>query len=83
VASAATAATTAAGELALGFYADSGFGDNLTPGTGFTQRVNVSPNGNIELLIEDSVVAAAATPAAAAGTGSKTVWLMATVVFKP
>src|SRR5262249_23821942 len=36
VSSGATAATTAASELAMGFYVDSGFGDALTPGSGFT-----------------------------------------------
>ena len=71
-----------AGELAVGFYADSGFGDNLTAGSGFTQRVNVSPTGDIELLAEDQVPAAGATPAATFGTGRSTAWLAATVVFK-
>jgi hypothetical protein len=42
VSSGATPPTTAPSELALGFYADSGFGDTLTPAAGFTQRVNVS-----------------------------------------
>ncbi len=41
--SGATAATTAANELALGFDLDSGFGDALTAGAGSTQRGNVSP----------------------------------------
>ena len=36
----------------------------------------------MELLAEDQVVAAGATPAARVGTGAKTVWEMATVVFK-
>lgn len=82
VKSAATPATTGANELALGFYADSGFGDTLTPGTGFTQRGNVSPQGDMEFLAEDATVGLGATPAAAVGTGTQTVWLMATVVFK-
>jgi hypothetical protein len=84
VSSSATPATTGANELALGFYADSGFGDNLTAGSGWTSRVNVSNTGDLELLVEDQTVGAGAAPAATAGTGSggKTVWLMATVVLK-
>jgi hypothetical protein len=82
VASGATPPTSAAGELAVGMYADSGFGDTLTAGAGWTQRSNVSKNGTIELLSEDQVLGAAgATPSATVGTGKQTVWLMATVVF--
>ena len=36
----------------------------------------------MELLAEDQVVGAGATPAASAGTGANTIWEMATVVFK-
>ena len=82
VSAGATGAVAGAGELAVGFYADSGFGDNLTAGSGFTQRANVSPTGDIELLAEDQVPSAGATPAATFGTGPSTVWLAATVVFK-
>ena len=82
VSSGPTPPTTAAGELAVGFYVDSGFGDTLTGGAGFTVRSNVSPAGDMELLVEDQVLGAGATPAAAAGTGANTVWLMATVVFQ-
>lgn len=82
VASGATPATTAGNELAIGMYVDSGFGDTLSPGSGWTQRANVSNVSDIELLTEDQVLAAAgATPNATAGTGASTVWLMATVVF--
>jgi hypothetical protein len=82
VASGATAATTASGELALGLYADSGFGDTLTAGAGFSSRVNVSNTPDMELLAEDQVVGAGATPNATVGTGKQTTWLMATVVLK-
>ncbi len=82
VSSGATPASTAAGELAMGFYADSGFGDTLTAGTGFTSRSNVSKTSDIELLVEDQSAALGATPNASAGTGAKTTWLMSTVVFK-
>jgi hypothetical protein len=82
VTSGATAAVSAAGELALGFYADSGFGNTLTPASGWTARVNVAPTSDMELLIEDQSVGQGAAPAAAAGTGANTIWLMATLVFK-
>ena len=77
-----TAPTTEPNELAVGFYADSGFGDTLAAGSGFTQRANVSPTGNIEMLAEDQTVPLGATPAASAQTGANTIWLMATVVFE-
>jgi hypothetical protein len=80
--SGATPATTAGGELALGFYVDSGFGDSLTAGSGFTSRANVSNTSDMELFAEDQLAAQGATPNAAVGTGANTVWLMSTVVFK-
>ena len=83
VSSGATPATTAAGELALGLYVDSGFGDTLTAGSGFTSRVNVGKVGDMELLAEDQVTGSAgATPNASVGTGANTIWLASTVVFK-
>ena len=39
ISSGATAAAGHTNELALGFYADSGFSDTLTAGTGWTQRI--------------------------------------------
>jgi len=82
VSSGATPATTAGNELALGFYADSGFGDTLTPGTGYTSRVNVAPTPDMELLIEDQGAGQGATPAATVRTGAQTPWLMAALVLK-
>jgi hypothetical protein len=82
VSSGATSPTSTANELALGFYADSGFGDTLTAGTDFTVRTNVSKTSDMELLAEDQLPAQGATPNAGAGTGANTVWLMPTVVFK-
>ena len=82
VRSGATPATSAANELAVGFYTDSGFGDTLTPGSGFTSRTNVSPTGDIEFLAEDAVVAQATQPNAGVNTGGGTTWLMSTVVLK-
>ncbi len=83
VSSGPTPATGAGGELALGLYADSGFGDTLAPGTGYTARVNVSPTSDMEFLAEDQVLSSAgATPSASVKTGASTVWLMATIVFK-
>ena len=81
VSSGATPATTGSNELAIGFYADSGFSDTLTPGAGYTSRVNVAPTPDMEMLVEDQAVGQGATPAATVGTGANTPWLMATLVF--
>ncbi len=78
--SGATAATTARG-LALGFYADSGFGTSPTPPAGFTARASISGASDMDLLAEDQSVAAGATPNAGAATSANTIWLMSTVVF--
>lgn len=82
VSSGATPATSTSNELALGFYVDSGFGDTLSTGSGFTSRTNVSATSDMEFLAEDQLPAAGATPNASAGTGASTVWLMSTIVFK-
>jgi galactose oxidase-like protein/fibronectin type III domain protein len=83
VSSGATPATTAGNELALGFYTDSGFGDTLTAGSGYTSRINVSNAPDVELLAEDQVLpGTSVAPSASAGTGANTVWLMATIVLK-
>jgi len=81
VSSGPTAAVATDGELAIGFYADSGFGAALGADPAYTARVNLSPNGNFDLLIEDRPTGAGSTPAATVSTGSGTVWLMATIVF--
>ncbi len=81
VASPATAPASANNELAVGFYADSGFGDTLAGGSGYTVRANVSPTSDIEMLAEDQPVSQGATPAASVKTGANTIWLMATVIF--
>jgi hypothetical protein len=83
VSSGATPATTGGNELAIGFYADSGFGDTLTAAAGYTSRVNLSPTSDMELLAEDQGTGQGATPAATTGTGPSTYWLMATLVLKP
>jgi hypothetical protein len=77
-----TAATTADGELAVGFYTDSGFGRTLTAGAGFSQRVNVSPAGDMEFLVEDQPVALGGRPNATIGTAANTPWIVTTIVFK-
>ena len=82
MASGATPATTGANELALGLYADSGFGDALSSPTGWSPRVNISKVGDMELLAEDQVVPVGATPNASVTTGANTYWLMSTVVLK-
>ncbi len=82
VGSGATAAVTGDGELAVGFYADSGFGHALSGGSGWTVRGNLSPNAYMDLLVEDQPVGTGATPTATVGTGPNTAWLVATVVFR-
>ncbi len=82
VSSGATAPATAGSELAVGFYADSGFGTTPTAGSGWTMRTRIAGVSDMDLLAEDSVVAAAATPNATASTGANTMWLMSVVVFK-
>jgi hypothetical protein len=82
VSSGATPVATGGGELAIGFYADSAFGDTLTPGSGYAARVNMAPASNMELMIEDQAVGAGATPAASARSSASTIWLMATLVLK-
>ena len=54
----ATAPTTAPGELIVGFYADSGFDDNLMARMGFNGRVNVSPDEEMEFVAEDALTGA-------------------------
>jgi Fibronectin type III domain/Domain of unknown function (DUF1929) len=82
VASGPTPATTSGGELAVGFYADSGFGDTLAAGSGYTSRVNLAPTSDMELLAEDQLAGQGATPSATTTTGARTIWLMATLVLK-
>lgn len=77
-----TAAATGNNELAAGLYLDSGFGDTLTTGTGYTARVNVGPAGDMEFVMEDRLLAVGASANAGVGTGKATRWLMSTVVFK-
>ncbi|MDQ6821844.1 MAG: DUF4082 domain-containing protein, partial [Actinomycetota bacterium] len=84
VASGQTAPTTTGGELAIGFYADSGFGDLLRAGRGYTERAAIDRTRTMmEQLVEDRLVARGSTPRAAARTGSRTPWVMATIVFRP
>jgi hypothetical protein len=82
VATGATTATTAGPELAVGLYADSGFSNGLTAGTGWTSRVNVSPTGDMEFVAADQIVNAGATPNATFGTGPRTPWLTTILVLK-
>jgi hypothetical protein len=83
VSSGATGGSGAAGELALGFYADSGFGNTLAGDPTYTVRSNVSPTNDMELLVEDRVLTDAGTTAnAAISTGANTLWLAATLVLK-
>ncbi|WP_245931507.1 DUF1929 domain-containing protein [Actinokineospora auranticolor] len=77
-----TAATTDGDQLAVGFYLDSGFSRNLTPGAGFTQRLNSSPAGDMEMLIEDQPAVLGARPNATVNSATSTPWMVTTVVFK-
>gem|GEM_PF-2920339 len=83
VSSGSTAATQGDNELAVGLYTDSGFGDTLTAGAGFTQRANIAPTSDIELLLQDKLVPAGAAVYSTSGTGAGTTWEAAVVVFKP
>jgi Domain of unknown function (DUF1929)/Fibronectin type III domain len=82
VASGPVSAATSSNELAIGFYADSGFGDTLITGSGYTGRVSLAPTPDMELLAEDQPVGLGATPSATATTGARTTWLMAALVLK-
>ena len=82
VASGASAATTAGNELALGFYADSGFRTSPAAGSGFVARASVTAASDMDLLVEDQAAAQGATPNAGIATGANTVWLAAVVVLK-
>ncbi|MDR3647902.1 MAG: fibronectin type III domain-containing protein, partial [Acidimicrobiales bacterium] len=82
VQSGATPPTSGTNELALGFYADSGFDDTLGAGSGYSARANISPTGDMEALVEDEVLTGSQTPSASVSTGANTTWLMATVVLK-
>jgi hypothetical protein len=76
-------AAGAKGELAVGLYADSGFGDVVLPGTGWANRVDTPPtHGTMEMLIEDRIVGRGARPRATTKSGPRTPWLMAVVVFR-
>jgi Fibronectin type III domain len=83
VSSGATAPSTAAGELALGFYVDSGFGATLAGDPAYTVRTNVSPTNDMELLVQDRVLTDAGTAAnPSTSTGANTPWLAATLILK-
>ena len=82
MASGPTAATTGDQKLAVGFYADSGFGATLVSDALFTQRVNVSPTSDMEFVVEDGIVNTGATPNATVRTGANVPWSMGTVVFE-
>jgi hypothetical protein len=78
-----TQPTTAPGELALGIYADSGFGDLVRAGRRYTERAAITRTRTMmEQVVEDRVVALGATPDASARTGAQTPWTMATLVFR-
>ena len=81
VTSGPTPALTGDNGLAMGFYADSGFGRTLSADPTYTERVNVSPTSDMEFVAEDALPLRGDTPAARVSTGANTPWTMATVVF--
>ena len=66
-----TAALTGDNGLAIGFYADSGFGRTLAADPSYTERVNVSPTSDMEFVAEDALPLRGDTPAARVSTGAK------------
>ncbi|WP_159806709.1 PA14 domain-containing protein [Cellulomonas citrea] len=83
VSSGSTGAVTGDGELAVGFYADSGFGTTPTAGAGFTGRASIAGASDIDLLVQDKSVSTGASVASSTGTAGATTWESAVVVFKP
>jgi hypothetical protein len=83
VSSGTTAAAGHTNELALGLYADSGYSDTLTAGSGWTLRSNVSPVSTVELFAEDQLLNNGATATATVGTGAKTPWALTALLLKP
>ncbi len=83
VSSGATGAAGNTNELALGLYADSGYSDTLSAGSGWTLRSSVSPVNTIEGLAEDQLVSSGATATATVGTGANTPWALTALLLKP
>ncbi len=78
-----TTGTATGGELALGFYTDSGFQNWIySNDAASSARVNVSGNSDMDLAVEDRTVTAGTTPNATFQTGAGTVWLTGLLVFK-
>jgi hypothetical protein len=83
VSSGPTGGTTGSGELALGLYADSGWGDTVAAGSGYRARFGLSRSHTMmEQMVEERVVGAGVHAAASVHTGAKTPWMMATIVFR-
>jgi hypothetical protein len=81
VSSGSTIATSSPNELAVGFYADARFAGSLGADPGYEARLDETPASGMQLFVEDTVVGQGAEPAASVGTGARTDWEMATVVF--
>ena len=83
--SGATGATTAPGEVAIGFYLDGGPSRTIGAGSGYTARVAGAGNSSMEYYLEDQTIWASGTTANAQFSISAFAtmpWLAATVVFK-
>src|SRR5664280_2919605 len=74
------ATPTSAADIGIAAVEYSGL--STAPGTGYTARVTVAPTADMELLTEDQLVPAGATPNATVNTGANTYWLMTTITFK-
>ncbi len=83
VSSGSTAVITGSNRLAIGFFAESGWHNALTADGAFAQRANLSPTGDMELLLQDTIVTAGTAVHATVGTGGNTPWAAAVVVFAP
>jgi hypothetical protein len=83
VESGATAASTAPGELAVGFFTDSaGSNAPVSAGTGWTARVDNTPTPALAIAVEDQTVPQGATPDATFTTSAGATWLASVVIFK-
>ena len=83
--SGATGATTATGEVAVGFYLDGGPSRTISAGSGYTARVTGAGNSSMEYYIADQTIWPSGTTANAQFAISSFTtmpWLAATVVFK-
>jgi hypothetical protein len=74
--------TTAANELAVGFYTDWGnTGGNVTVGAGYTLAIRQSPDGNCQILLEYKDSGASASTVSSSVTGNEAQDAVGVIVF--